>query len=277
MKHSKFINVIFVIICVSLVACNDNESFSTLRLNKLYYEVPMEPRHVSIPIINGSGDIDLIIQDEDILNAIYLKNNESYEENGMGYIKLYGKKKGLTTLTVVDKVDNRVEYIDVKIVDCYLAYVIQDSNYPLFKSGSILFFVNNYSGDCYVLANDDEGESIQKGSYEFFTSPKPADIESADQIDVIPNLSLSFSSNSDGIGNGNDIISHVFEIDRFGSTVVIDCIQKYCGVDWEKLISNPISKGLNQIDVSMTLTIPNTDYYLSGVLSMASMPESILD
>lgn len=71
---NKLINPILFIMCLLAMACsddnNENETFAPFSLEKRYYEVRLERNATSIPIINGSGDISLAIEDENILNAI---------------------------------------------------------------------------------------------------------------------------------------------------------------------------------------------------------------
>lgn len=47
--------------------------------------------------------------------------------------------KGSTTLTITDNVTKDVETVEVKVTDCYLAYVINDSNHPILPAGTTLF------------------------------------------------------------------------------------------------------------------------------------------
>lgn len=70
---NKLINPILFTMCLLAMACsdnnNENETFAPFCLEKRYYEVRLERNATSIPIINGSGDISLAIEDENILNA----------------------------------------------------------------------------------------------------------------------------------------------------------------------------------------------------------------
>ena len=42
-------------------------------------------------------------------------------------------------LSIIDNVTGDKETIEVKVTDCYLAYVINDSNYPILPAGTTLF------------------------------------------------------------------------------------------------------------------------------------------
>ena len=143
---NKLINPILFIMCLFVTACsddnNENEPITPFSLDKTYYEVRLERSATSIPIINGSGDISLAIEDENILNAIYSKYNDK-ENDRKGHINLYGMQKGSTTLTITDNITKDVETVEVKVTDCYLAYTIAKSNHPVLKANTTLFFVNN--------------------------------------------------------------------------------------------------------------------------------------
>lgn len=76
------------------------------------------------------------------MNAIYSKYNDK-EDYRKGHINLYGMQKGSTTLTITDNITKDVETVEVKVTDCYLAYVINDSNHPVLPAGTTLFLVNN--------------------------------------------------------------------------------------------------------------------------------------
>lgn len=74
---NKLINPILFIMCLFVTACsddnNENEPITPFSLDKTYYEVRLERSSTSISITNGSGDISLAIEDENLLEAIYSK------------------------------------------------------------------------------------------------------------------------------------------------------------------------------------------------------------
>lgn len=289
---NRLINPILFIMCLFATACNDdnneNEPITPFSLDKNYYEIRLERNATSISITNGSGDISLVIEDENILQAIYSKYNDKREEDSRkGHINLYGMQKGSTTLTITDNITKDKETIEVKATDCYLAYAIADSNHPVLKAGTVLFLVNNQTRDCYLFAKDNMhgqlySQPLVKGSYDFFvtidagTSPSP-------QLYGIPNLRLTYPSDDDGnLANSNIAATpHDFQIELWGenasSSYVLQVIQAYLGVDWKELTGNAQTKSPTPIDLTMTMTVPNTDYQIRGILSTASIPEHILD
>lgn len=289
---NKLINPILFIMCLLAVACsddnNENEPITPFSLDKNYYEIRLEHSATSIPITNGSGDISLTIEDKGILNAIYSKYNDNREEdNQKGHINLFGMQKGSTTLTITDNITKEEETVEVKVTDCYLAYAIADSNHPVLKAGTILFLVDNQTLDCYLFAKDNMhgqlyAQPLVKGSYDFFVTID-AGTEPSPQLYSIPNLRLTYPSDDDGnLANFNIAATpHEFQIELWGenasSSYVLQAIQTYLGVDWKELMGNAQTKSPAPIDMTMIMTVPNTDYQIRGILSTTSIPEHILD
>lgn len=272
---NKLIIPFLSIMSLFVVACNDDdnksEPITPFSLEKNYYETRLERGVTSISITNGSGDISLAIEDEEILNAIYSKYNDK-EDSRKGYINLYGLQKGATTLTITDNITKDVETVEVKVTDSYLAYVIADSNHPALKVNTVLFFINNQKKEHYVFAKDNihgklYEQPIAKGSYEFFVTPSD---NATSQFYVIPCLHLNITDND------ATTASYDFQI-KPTSEYVLNTIQTYLGVEWDKLIDEVQTKSPASIDMSMTLIIPDTDYQIIGALSNAPIPEHILD
>lgn len=65
--------------------------------------------------------------------------------------------------------------------------------------------------------------------------------------------------------------------ENVSSSNVVQAIQNYLGVDWEKLIGNALTKSPAPVDMTMIMTVPDTDYRIRGVLSTVSIPEHILE
>ena len=180
-------------------------------------------------------------------------------------------QKGVTTLTIIDNVTNDVEKVEVKVTDCYLAYAISESNYPALEANTTLFFVNNQEKECYIFAIDKihgqlSEQPIAKGSYEFFVTPDDA----LPQFNGIPGLHLNITNND------ATTKSYDFQINA-NSSLVLSVIQAYLGVEWGKLFDSVHTKSPAPIDMTMKLTVPNTDYQITGMLSTTSIPEHILD
>ena len=282
---NKLINPILFILCLFATACsddnNENEPITPFSLNMTYYEVGLELGSATIHITNGSGDISLTIEDENILNAKY--ESGLYADGLRGVIFLYGKRKGSTTLTITDNITKEAETVEVKVVDCYLAYDIGYSNHPVLKTGTTLFWVNNQTRDYYLFAESDtHNQPLVKGSYDFFvtldagTGPSP-------QLYSIPHLRLNYPSDEDGnLADANIAATpHNFQIELYGedasSSLVTNVIRTYLDVDWEELIGNALTKSYAPADMTMIMTVPGTDYQIEGELSTVTIPEHILD
>lgn len=288
---NKLIISFLSIISLFVVACSDDDNKSEpttpFSLEKNYYETRLERGATSISITNGSGDISLAIEDEDILQALYSKYSDNEEDNRKGHINLYGMQKGVTTLTITDNITKDIEKVNVKVVDCYLAYAIANSNHPTLEANTTLFLVNNQTRDCYLFAIDKMhgqlySQPLVKGSYDFFVTID-AGTGSSPQLNGIPNLRLTYPSDDDGnLANSNITATpHDFQIELWGentsSSYVLQTIQAYLDIDWEKLAGNAQTKSPVPIDMTMIMTVPNTDYQITGVLSTVSIPEHILD
>lgn len=283
---NKLINSILFIMCMFATACsddnNENELITPFSLEKNYYEIRLERSATSISITNGSGDISLAIEDENILQAIYSKYNDNLEEdNRKGHINLHGMQKGSTTLTITDNITKEKETVEVKVTDCYLAYAIADSNHPVLKTGTILFLVNNQTRDCYLFAKDNMhgqlyNQPLAKGSYDFFVIP-----DSEERFCGIPCLRLTYNFNEEKNPSEKASISYDFQMKLQGehatSKYVFDMVHAYLNIDWEKLLNDIQTKSPAPIDLTMTLIIPDTDYQTVGVLSAMNIPGHILN
>lgn len=280
---NKLIIPFLSIISLFVVACNDDDNKSEpiipFSLEKNYYETRLERGATSISITNGSGDISLAIEDEDILKAIYSKYNDK-EDNRKGHINLYGLQKGATMLTITDNITKDVETVEVKVTDCYLAYVINDSNHPVLPAGTTLFLVNNQAQDYYLFDQDNTYNKpiLKDNGYEFFIK-LDAGTGTAPTNYAIPNLRLYKHNPADAATTTSEFYD--FQIEMYGedasSSSVLKIIQAYLDVDWEELISNALTKSPAPIDMTMIMTVPDTDYRIRGILSTVSIPEHILD
>lgn len=280
---NKLTNLILVILCMLATACsddnNDTELITPFSLERNYYETRLERGATSISVTNGSGDISLAIEDENILNAIYSKYNDK-EDDRKGHINLFGMQKGSTTLTITDNITKDVETVEVKVTDCYLAYNINDSNHPILPAGTTLFLVNNEARYYYLFDQNNIGNKpiLKDNGYEFFIK-LDAGTGAAPTNYVIPNLRLYKHNPADAATTTSEFYD--FQIEMHGedasSSYVLKVIQAYLDVDWEELISNALTKSPAPIDMTMIMTVPDTDYRIRGVLSTVSIPEHILD
>lgn len=93
-KQSFGIYLLFLCAC-SVIGCNDeNENkreATPFQLGKHYYEVSQGGRN-TINIVNGSGDISVGVEDEEIIKAVY--EGEPFADELRGVIHVAGKIKG---------------------------------------------------------------------------------------------------------------------------------------------------------------------------------------
>ena len=61
------------------------------------------------------------------------------------------------------------------------------------------------------------------------------------------------------------------------SPYILQVIQAYLGVDREKLMDNALTKSSGIVDITMIMTVPNTDYRIRGVLGTVSIHEHLLN
>lgn len=278
--RSKLTRPVLFIAALFAAACSDdngeNGPTAPFSLDKNYYETRLEHGSTTIAIMNGSGDIDLTIEDEEILQASYTKYDNK-EEGRIGHITLYGLRKGTTTLTIADRGTKEAEHVGVKVTDNYLAYVIAESDHPALQAGTALFWVNNADCDCYAFATDEELGQLEerpaaKGRYEFFAAPDPSG-----KFDAVPCLRLTDNAGSEG----GAAASYDFRIElQSGETdpsFVLNTIRSYLGVDWEALADDAVTKVPQPTNRTMILTVPGTDQRIKGVLSIQQIPEHILE
>ena len=274
MKARFLLGALLLLVC-SLTGCSDDENGNTpdvtpFSLEKTYYEVRLGPLSTHINITNGSGDISLAIANEAIIEAARVQN-----EGEDVFVSLYGKRKGNTTLILTDNVTGDKETVEVKVTDCYLAYGIAGSNHPALASNLMLYLVNNEARDCYSFTMDYmehqlNNTPLAKGTYEFFVRQEGEK--------KTPYLRLNYPADESGnLAQDAPMEAHDFALSFNDSQRVLDIIRTYLDVDWEELISNPMTRDLPPVDLTMKMTVPGTDYEITGVLATAPIPEGILD
>lgn len=286
MKTRFLLGILLLSVC-GFTGCSDagNENTNNVipfNLNKTSYEVRLKYFGTQIPITNGSGDFSVSAADETMVEAKIIQN-----EGANTYIFIEGKQKGKTTLNVTDNVTGDMKTVEVKVTDCYLAYAIAESNHPILKTGMVLFLVNNQARDYYLFVKDNMhgqlyNQPLVKGSYEFFVTID-SDTDPSSQLYYIPNLRLTYPSNEDGnlTDSSTATTAHDFQIELWGenasSSYALQAVQNYLGIDWKELTDNSQTKSPSPIDMKMVMTVPDTEYEITGLVSTASIPEGVLD
>ena len=155
--------------------------------------------------------------------------------------------------------------------------MIAESNHPLLKANTTLFFINNPAKESYIFARDNLHGTLydrptMKGSYEFFITP-----DSKEQLHDIPGLRLTFQTDGEENVTDNNDTATSYDFQIMGNNQIFSVIQAFLGVKWEELFDNAHTKSPAPVDFTMKLTAPNTNYQITGVLSTTSIPEHILD
>lgn len=184
-----------------------------------------------------------------------------------------GKRKETTAVTLTDNVTGDKETVEVKVTDCYIAYEIIASNHPALQQDMTLYLVNNEARDCYFYSEDQpDSTPAATGTYEFLVKQT--------EEGTAPYLRLSYPSSADG-SFAESVSGHDFRIEMQGadatSSASLTIIETYLGVDWEALIADAQAKSLPPARYTLLLTVPDTDYVITGILSTVAMPENVLD
>ncbi len=277
---------IVLLLCMSVgfTHCKEEEptqqALTPFKLDKQSYEV-MRKGYKHIAIVNGSGELGIEIAEPAILDAKYSRN----PEEDFGILRIEGKEKGETTLTVTDLVTKETVTVAIKVTDIYLAYEIRESNHPALDVGTVVYLVNNERKDCYFFHYADTENKLPtllnaKGTYRFSVRLE----QGTEGERNVPYMTLIYPSDEKGHFTDAAIapIEHPFRLElQDGATNinVVNIIQHYLGVNWEELISNqPYPRTNVMKSPTLKMTVDETDFSLTGTLDiLPSMPEGILE
>lgn len=280
MNTKNLLGILLLFLCaIGLPACSDDDEtkeLTPLQIEKRSYEVRWGDSD-DIGIYNGSGNISLKVQNTDIIEASY-KINEDYGKlilgganyTFLGQIRVSGKQKGETSLTVTDNVTKETVELQIKVTDRYLSCAIQEGNHPALTKDITVFFVGNEAHDCYFFSMDHANnklydEPLAKGTYEF-TAEKDGE---NNKFGVI----LTYASDDKGRFTDAAIVPSAHKFDMRGSdSYVYSVLKGYLGVDWDNLTKSSVPK-----DYIMCMNEIGTEYSAKGLLVLTQMPEGILE
>lgn len=276
--------VLLFCMTVGFTHCKEEEptqqALTPFKLDKQSYEVMLKG-YKHIAIANGSGELGIEVAEPAILDAKYSRN----PGEDFGILRIEGKEKGETTLTVTDLVTKETETVAIKVTDIYLAYEIRESNHPALDVGTVVYLVNNERKDCYFFRYADTENTVPtflcaKGTYRFSVRLE----QGVEGERNVPYLTLIYASDEKGHFTDAAIapIEHPFRMkleDGVGPIHVTNLIQHYLGVNWEELISQRLSTKTNVIKLpTLKMTVDETDFSLTGTLDiLPSIPEGILE
>ena len=250
-------------------------------LDKTYYEVRFAYGTTHIDITNGSGNISVSVENENVVKANYVVN----EGTKHGYVALQGWHKGTSHVTLTDNVTGDKQTIEVKVTDCYLAYDITESDHPALAAGTTLFLINNDKRDCYFFTTGQTtNQPIAQGTYDIYIKTEAYE-DPEPKTRKTPYLVLNHPSDTEG--NFSDVITpHDFRMDVWETSpyIALGAFETYLGVDWEELGNNPKAKAnsastrdIAPQNYGLQLSVPDTDYVINGEVSLRDIPEHVLD
>lgn len=166
-KHTnmnKLIIPFLLIIAILAPSCSDDKSdYAPLSLGTSY-EVMLGDT-LDIPIVNGSGNLDIYSSDDDnFIEVAYKKGGTS---GNYGQISVIGRELGTSTITVTDKGTNEKCTVSVKVVTPYLQMYFEDypEEWAHLGMGNLEFkLVANESKTCDALRR------FIDGAYQFETT-----------------------------------------------------------------------------------------------------------
>lgn len=274
--------VILFLCLLGWIGCSDEnegegKELLPFQMKKSYYEVMLNGFNNSIYIENGSLDVSLSVDNPDMIDASYSKDTE----DSMGYIRIEGKQKGTTALTVTDNVTKESSKVEIKVTDSYMVCPIEESNHPLLTTGVVLFLVNNEAHDFYLFVMDHMAHKLYdrpsySGTYSFSVE-KNTDKDVP--YETIPILSLTYVSDE----NGKPIVAdipptvHAFSMVQ-SSEVTFRFLEKYLDVDWNQLGEEVAVKGDMIVPHKLVLKEMGTEFSAWGDLDISPrMPEHVLE
>lgn len=254
---------------LGLAACSNDETPSVhpFTVDVASCEVPLR-RSSEIPIASGNGRYALEIGNPALAEATVVFADEADID---GKIRIIGKQKGETSLSVTDSVTRESVTIAVRVIDNYLATLITSGNHPALTHNVWMYLADNDTRDCYFFGGSaDEAPALPvaqllaRGKYAF-------SVEAG-----IPFLTLTYPSHADGkfAGAGAAAVSHIFDIS--GSDKQVPAILKsHLRVDWEELSKETRTSVLHSYYLEMKET--GTDFQIEALLSLTPPPESFLN
>ncbi|EKU87611.1 hypothetical protein [Bacteroides oleiciplenus] len=285
MRTKLLFGILLLVSIISFMSCDDDNSENTplepFQIEKQSYEV-IKDGYTHIYIHNGSGKINFSIEDPQIIDASYQEGTS--DNSCLGIVRIEGKQKGETRITLTDPTTQETEILKMKVIDRYLVYGIEESNHPALKSNIVMYLINNEKRDCYFFPYVDSehkvsNKLIARGTYDFSVKT-----EHGTEVSAIPYLTLTYPA--DEKGNFTDATipptPHEFRFmmeEGATSYAVLGLIQHYLNVDWEALTPKDTSTR-NDIIISPTLkmTVDDTNYSITGTFnSIPAIPEGTLD
>ena len=107
-----------------------------------YTECPIG--EISQIALQGSGDYEINVEDASILNINYSQNT----------LTINPIAKGITKISVYDKITKNIANSTVKITDAYCTFQVGNPVRPPFSSSVYVYMVYNCTNDLYMFDNN---------------------------------------------------------------------------------------------------------------------------
>lgn len=161
-----YLKTLFIsLIAICLTACsNDDDNMKPLQFEKTSYEVCIT-RTTGIDLSGGSRDLTVTTENPEILDAAIKMN-----EDGTTQLRIEGKQKGETKVSIKDNVTNEMATLTIKVTDLYLPFRVYRSNHPALVNDLVFYLVKDERHSCYFARpkQDTTGyEIITQGTYNF--------------------------------------------------------------------------------------------------------------
>lgn len=277
MQIKKLFRVVLLLFGVLfLMGCNDEENkegddLLPFHMEKIYYEVKLKGFNDKLCVTNGSLDISLSVADPAIIGATYSKEVDA----STGYIRVEGKQKGSTVLTVKDNVTKEWANLVIKVTDTYVACAIDESNHSLLTTEVTLFLVNNEARDFYLFTRNHMTHALNNrpsyyGNYAFSVE------KNTDNV-LIPFLTLNYTSEEKGKSADTNTLPMTQRFDIRGSSqLTYQYLERVLGVNWNSQIEGSTTKGDLVLSCDLVLKEVGTKLSVQGKLTIYPLPDNVL-
>lgn len=261
--HSYRALILFFSI-LGLSACSEEEEEPFyFKISTDSCEAPLY-QNTYIPIISGNGNYSLEIENNDIIEA--QADFSTYTGMPFGVIRILGKQKGETTLSITDKVTEITCDLKVKVTDNYLCYTITESNHPALSKYREVYLINNDTRDAYFFDEEKNNVSplLTRGNYEFVTQNNT------------PYLILYYAEKDGQITDAANTppSAHKFNL-RESDSKTFEILKSFLNVDWTTSAQTVRNSGIQLIYLRMQAEDPTQK--ITGYISRDVIPCGLLE
>lgn len=237
----------FLLGMLVLCGCGDDDERKPFGVEQTAYEVPMKST-ASIDVVNGSGRVDVKVDNEQVATAAYYETDEAHIV--FGRVLITPKAKGETQVTLTDHATNERQVLTVKVVDSYVGLTMTAGPHPTLvpQDGQryVAYLVDNAQRECLFFAMDNGkvGRLADRGSYRFELKPASGAIDT-----YAPYLTLTYHATDDGVlAINGKAHTEVFDMTRtlgspYGGAQVVGLLNEYLGLGWSGYTLDAAKRG----------------------------------